>query len=422
MIKTQTSPQKIFFWNMMGSLSSALISVFLLMVVSRVLSTLDSDIYAFAYSLGNMLVVVGLFQVRNFQATDITQKYSFSEYFLVRLITCFAMMAIAVAYLALTDYDAYKSQVIFYITLYRASDAFSDLYQGLFQQHERLDIAGKSLSFRNAILSILFTIVVVLTHRLLLAIQLVCLVSFVFILFYDVRKSLYFDKIAFRQLSQLSLLKDGIKLMKESLPLFLNGFLLIYIYNEPKYALDALTGLGKVELGSQTIFNILFMPAFVMNLMMLFFRPLITQMAIYISKKQLADFRKLQIRLFFYLFGAGLLVLLGSALLGIPFLSFLYGIKLSDYWVAFMLIMVGGAVGSFSTAIDNILTAMRCQNYLLIPYVGSFCASLLMTNHLVASYQILGASLSFVLTMLIWLILSIAVYLFTKKKVEKGDL
>ncbi|WP_317335543.1 lipopolysaccharide biosynthesis protein, partial [Streptococcus orisratti] len=299
MIKTQTSPQKIFFWNMMGSLSSALISVFLLMVVSRVLSTLDSDIYAFAYSLGNMLVVVGLFQVRNFQATDITQKYSFSEYFLVRLITCFAMMAIAVVYLALTDYDAYKSQVIFYITLYRASDAFSDLYQGLFQQHERLDIAGKSLSFRNAILSILFTIVVVLTHRLLLAIQLVCLVSFIFILFYDVRKSLYFDKIAFRQLSQLSLLKDGIKLMKESLPLFLNGFLLIYIYNEPKYALDALTGLGKVELGSQTIFNILFMPAFVMNLMMLFFRPLITQMAIYISKKQLADFRKLQIRLFF---------------------------------------------------------------------------------------------------------------------------
>ena len=52
MIKTQTTLQKVFFWNMMGSLSSALISVFLLMVVSRVLSTLDSDIYAFSYSLG----------------------------------------------------------------------------------------------------------------------------------------------------------------------------------------------------------------------------------------------------------------------------------------------------------------------------------------------------------------------------------
>ena len=65
---------------------------------------------------------------------------------------------------------------------------------------------------------------------------------------------------------------------------------------------------------------------------------------------------------------------------------------------------------------------MRCQKYLLIPYVGSFCASLLMTGYLVESYQILGASLSFVLTMLIWLILSIAVYMFTKKKVEKGDL
>ena len=422
MIKTQTTLQKVFFWNMMGSLSSALISVFLLMVVSRVLSTLDSDIYAFSYSLGNMMVVVGLFQVRNFQATDITQKYSFSEYFLVRLITCFIMVAITVTYLVSTSYDAYKIQIIFYITLYRVSDALSDLYQGLFQQHERLDIAGKSLSFRNTILSILFTVIVITTHRLLLAIQLVCLLSFAFIFFYDVRKSLYFDRVAVRQLSNPSLLKAGFKLMKESFPLFLNGFLIIYIYNEPKYVLDALTGLGKVELGAQTIFNILFMPAFVMNLMMLFFRPLITQMAIYISKKQLDNFKRLQIRLFFYLFGAGLIILIGSALLGIPFLNILYGVELSNYWMSFMLIMVGGAIGSFSTAIDNILTAMRCQKYLLIPYVGSFCASLLMTGYLVESYQILGASLSFVLTMLIWLILSIAVYMFTKKKVEKGDL
>lgn len=107
------------------------------MVVSRVLSAVDSDNYAFALSFANLMVVIGLFQIRNFQATDITRKYSFSEYFLVRLATCLAMIIIMGIYLLVSDYDAYKLQIVFLVTLYRVSDAVSDLYQGLFQQHER---------------------------------------------------------------------------------------------------------------------------------------------------------------------------------------------------------------------------------------------------------------------------------------------
>lgn len=411
------SKKNIFFWNMLGSLSSALISVFLLMVVSRVLSAVDSDNYAFAYSFANLMVVIGLFQIRNFQATDITRKYSFSEYFLVRLATCLAMIIIMGIYLLVSDYDAYKLQIVFLVTLYRVSDAVSDLYQGLFQQHERLDIAGKSLSYRNFIIVILFTLTVVITHNLLLALQIICFSSFSFILCYDVKNSLQFDRVVFGEIGRLSALKKCLSLVKESFPLFLNGFLIIYIYNQPKYSLDALTSIGIVKLGAQTTFNILFMPAFVMNLMMLFFRPLITQMAIHIAKKQLVSFNNLQIKLFLYLLGADIVILIGSAILGIPFLEILYGVQLKHYWLSFMFIMVGGSIGSFATAIDNILTAMRFQKYLLIPYVGSFAVSLLITDYFVESYQILGASLSFILTMTVWLILSFVVYTITKRKV-----
>ncbi|MGZ7230825.1 lipopolysaccharide biosynthesis protein, partial [Streptococcus pyogenes] len=77
------------------------------------------------------------------------------------------------------------------------------------------------------------------------------------------------------------------------------------------------------------------------------------------------------------------IILIGSGLVGIPFLSILYAIKLNNYWVTFMLIMMGGAIGSFATAIDNILTAMRKQKYLIIPYSGSFVFSFFITNILV---------------------------------------
>lgn len=411
--------KKIFIWNMLGSLSAAVLSVVLLMVVTRFLSPIDSDSYAFAYSFANMMIVIALFQVRNYQATDIGEKYSFTQYFIARLITSFLMLAVSVVYLLITPNDSYKSQVILLVCLYRLTDAFSDLYQGMFQQHERLDIAGKSLTYRNSLIFVLYTFVIVYARDLVLALQITCLVSILFILFYDVRKGHSFEKIHFKMFKDKENQKKSWQLLAESFPLFLNGFLIIYIYTQPKYAIETMTHLNKIPLGSQTIFNILFMPAFVMNLMMLFFRPQITQMAISLLKGQMDYFKAIQVKLFSYLAGLMTLVLLGSALLGIPFLSLLYATPLNSFWLAFMTIMVGGSIGSFATAIDNILTAMRKQQYLVIPYLGSFVVSLLMTNRLVESYHLFGASLSFLLTMSVWLILSIVLYFIIMGRFKK---
>ena len=413
-----TSQSKNFIWNMAGSISSALISVVLLMIVSRFLSTSDSDVYAYAYSVGNLLVVIGLFQVRNFQATDIGEKYSFSNYFLARFLTSVLMTIATIFFLLFMNFDKNKSQVIFFVTIYRLSDAISDLFQGLFQQRERLDIAGKSLTYRNLLIFFIFTLSVHLTGDLLCSLKLVCIISYAFIFFFDMRISHSFEKIIVTEIFQKNEFLKVIQLLKESFPLFLNGFLIIYIYNQPKYSLDFLGSVGKIQVGAQTIFNILFMPAFVMNLMMLFFRPLITEMAVYISHDQLSHFKNLQKRLFLCLGILSLLVILGSSLFGISILEILYGEDLQNYWLTLLIIMIGGAVGSFATAIDNIFTAMRQQKYLLIPYGGAFIVSQIITNTLVENLEILGASLSFLITMNVWLLISI--FIFQVLKYKKG--
>ena len=408
--------RKNFIWNMVGSISSALISVVLLMIVSRFLSTSDSDIYAYAYSVGNLLVVVGLFQIRNFQATDIGEKYSFSIYFLARLITVLFMIVATIGFVVIMKFDVHKEQIIYYVCLYRLSDAISDLFQGLFQQKEHLEIAGKSLAYRNCLIFIVFTLTVLKTSNLLFALKIICSVSYTFIVIYDFRISRIFEKISLvRTLTKDSFWKSY-QLLKESFPLFLNGFLIIYIYNQPKYSLDALGSLGKVQIGSQTIFNILFMPAFVMNLMMLFFRPMITEMAVDLLHNHLNHFKQLQKRLFLSLSILSALVVAGSGFVGIFALELLYGIDLHDYWLTLMVIMVGGSIGSFATAIDNILTAMRYQKYLLIPYGGAFIVSQLITNMLVERMEIFGASLSFLATMTAWLVISIMIFNCIKRK------
>ncbi|MFA9492920.1 lipopolysaccharide biosynthesis protein [Streptococcus sp. E17BB] len=408
--------RRIILWNMAGSVSTAAISVLLLIVVSRFLPASEADLFAFAYALGNMLVVIGLFQVRNYQATDIERRYSFQTYAVARIQTCLAMIIVASVYLLITSADEERATVVMLVTLYRLTDAVSDLYQGLFQQEERLDVAGKSLVYRNSLIFLIFTVVLFFTKRLEFALAALLITSVGMILLFDNIQSRQFsERIAPRQ-PLIDQVVNSWSLLRENLPLFINGFLLIYIYNQPRYVLDRLYLAGQVDAGLQTIFSILFMPAFVMNLMMLFFRPLITDLALALSQRDVARFHILQRKLFLFLGLASFVVLLGAGIIGLPVLEVLYGVSLNEYWLSFMLLMLGGVLGSFVTAIDNILTAMRQQRVLVVAYGLAFVVAMLISAPLIGNKVLIGAALSFLITTAVWLALSVAIFYSLKFK------
>ncbi|WP_373760800.1 lipopolysaccharide biosynthesis protein [Streptococcus ferus] len=416
MIKS-ASDRSIFIWNMLGSVSTAAVSVLLLLVVSRFLTKLEADIFSFAYSIGNLMVVVGMFQVRNYQGTDIKEKYSFVTYFNARIISSLIMVTATIFYILLHHFTLYKGLVIFYICLYRLTDAVSDLFQGLYQQKQRLDIAGKYLFYRNVLVFASFLVCIVVLKDLVLSIAIVCLMSSGFILLYDFKTSFNFLSWEFRELFQWKLFEKSIQLLKETFPLFLNGFLLIYIYNNPKYSLNTIFEQGNLAEGMQTDFNILFMPAFIMNLLVLFFRPYITEMAIAFFDKRISDFKRLEKSIIVFLTLVSVVIILLSAFLGIPFLNILFGSQLNQYWDVFMILMVGGSIGSLAMAFDNILTVLRSQNLLIIPYLCGFISSIIVTNTLVSKFLLLGASISFLIAMTVWLASSFILYIFVKKRV-----
>nr|WP_068994244.1 lipopolysaccharide biosynthesis protein [Streptococcus himalayensis] len=412
MSKSTPSPQKIFLWNILGSLSTAAISVLLLLVVSRTLSDFEADIFSIAYAIGNLLNIVGSFQVRNFQATDIKGKYQFYDYLMARIWTCALMMAATFIYIYWQQYDSYKSFVILLISLYRMTDAFSDVFQGLFQQKERLDIAGKSLCYRNILLFLVFSCALFMTKNLLVSLFLLCLVSICFIFVYDISYTKQFLEISLKSRDRRIVLL----LLKENLPLFINAFLLVYIYNQPKYSLDGLLEAGVVEQGIQKDFNILFMPVFVMNLMMFFLRPMLTKLAIHREKKDIEGYQSLKRNIFLILFLFTGLVFLGSYFLGIPVLSILYSTPLHQYKESFLILMLGGILSSFATVFDNLLTVLRKQKVLVVSFASSFLVSLFLSDHLVRSYSVFGAALSFLVSMSVWLIISIIIYQLVKDK------
>ena len=152
----KVTAQKVFFWNILGSMSSAAVSVILLFIVTRALNSASADTYSFAYAIANLFVIVARFQVRDFQATDIREKYSFDTYFVTSIISYVAMVLLLVTYLIFNTNTHSNIGIIFWVSFFRVSEALSDVFQGLFQQKERLDIAGKSLFLRNTISTIVF--------------------------------------------------------------------------------------------------------------------------------------------------------------------------------------------------------------------------------------------------------------------------
>ena len=67
-----------YFWNTLAGLLNAGQSVVILMVISRINGLEDAGIFSIANAIASLMLTVGNFGMRNYQVTDINEKYSFS--------------------------------------------------------------------------------------------------------------------------------------------------------------------------------------------------------------------------------------------------------------------------------------------------------------------------------------------------------
>ncbi|MGO5580211.1 lipopolysaccharide biosynthesis protein [Streptococcus milleri] len=403
-----------YIWNMLGTVSSSLISVVLLLLASRFLSSGDSDVFSIAYALGQQFFVLGYFQVRNLQSTDIKEKYSFASYHNTRLFTVFLMLVTSLFYVIWQSYDIYKSSIIFFLVLYRALDAYSDVFQGFFQQKNRSDLAGKIQFYRSWLCMLIFALVLLFTKSLLLASLMICFINLALTLPLDFGYYRYY----FHDVPMIPFLfKDRSKvvsILKNSFPLFFNGFLLAYIYNEPKIAIDRLLTNGILPTGMQRDFNVLFMPVFVLSLLFFILRPLTTQLSIYWNEKKYSFFFK-QVRLLFLVMVVlGLVIVVLGYLIGTEILGAVYGIQLQIYKVPFTLLLIGGILNVLALVVDIIMTIFRKQHYLMIAYMLTFIVSKVITLPFIRNQNLIGAANSFLISMMIFFVTSLTIYKMTK--------
>lgn len=418
-ISEKPSESSVYIWNITASIANAGLSVFILAIATRMLNNNNTDIFSIAWSISQLMATVGTYQIRTYQATDVEENFKFSQYVIFRILTVGIMMIASVVYIGVKRYDAYKGMIVLILCLFRAVDAIADVYEGWFQQKERLDLAGKACTYRVLFALVGFGISLIITRNMLVACIILVISYVVCFVLYDIRYCRVVPELKEKKISGKNV-RWIIKLALEGFPLFLNAFLMMSISNAPKMALDTAIANNQIQVGIQTVFNILFMPASFLTLAYIVFRPLLTKMAICWNDNKIHKFLKIVFLIVGCLLGTAVVLLIGCAILGIPVLSILYAIDLKDYKLELLIIVAGGCFCTFSYVFDNALVVIRRQYMLVLSYIISWIYIKLTVTMYVDKYGMLGAAIAYATCMLVFLIVTVVIFsVFVRKDGKK---
>lgn len=379
-------PKKMFIWNIIGCVLNSAASFILLVFVTRTVTTAEAGYFSIAFATAQLLLSFGKYGVRAFQATDVNCSISFQAFLLNRIITSIGMMIASLIYVILSGYTIYKAAVVVCVCGIKVVDAIEDVFHGELQLIGKLDVAGKLLTVRNLFTILCFEVLMFTTHKLIITCLATAILSLAACLLMNV-----YAVIKAKRRSQNYQFQQIITIFTRCFPLFIGAFLSILVYNMPKYAIDRF---AMEEI--QTAYNIIFMPAFGINLISEFiFKPLLTPLAHFWTERKFHEIKRIIIKLFSFVIGITIIVQIGGCICGIPLLEFIYGIPLSNYKKELLLLLGGGGFSAAVYLSYNLLTMMRVQKLVFPGYVGGALLAMIMAWTFVQKSGIAGAAITY---------------------------
>lgn len=398
-------------WNTLGSFVESLLSAVLLMFCTRLNGTEIAGMFSISFATATILNAIGDFGIRIYQVTDTNRKYKFGDYLLARVFVVITMVIIGILFVNISGYTAEKLWICIALIMFKVIDNLSETYQGEFQLINRLDLGGKSMVIRVSSSLIIFFITDVITKNVIFSCITFVLTNLTLFLLWDVRILSKFQKL------EIKYDKNNIKeILLDCLPLAISTGLSLYIINATKYAID---NFGDYTM--QTYFNVIYMPTFVINLVSAFvIKPFLKPFGDLWNSKEYLKFIKSISLIILILAGATICIDIACALLGVPVLSFIYGIDLSPYKIEMILLVISGFFYASATVMLYALSTIRKQKLTTIAYIITSVIALIASNICVNKWQMKGAIVSNMITTVTLFVLLVIFFLYELKKSKMG--
>lgn len=377
-----------YIWNGVASIIASLLSAVLLLVATRINGTTLAGMLAITFSTATILNAIGDFGMRVFQVTDAKREYSFKDYLYARLVVDILMLVVAVIFIFITGYSFEKGLMCFLFVTYRFFESLSETYQGEMQLHKRLDLGAKSVVIRTCGAIIIFLLIDLFTENINMAIIAMIIWGIMTSFGYDNRVVGKFlkeqSKVEFSKVKRLVFI---------CFPTFFSTLLNLYIINAPKYAIDSI-----LTYQDQTIFNIIFLPTFTINLLSIFIlKPLLLSLGVMWNEKKYHLFKNILVKMTLLILVLTVLVEIVCYFVGIDILTFIYSVNLVSYKWDLMILVISGGLSALSVLLFYALTTMRCQKLVAIPYILAAVVAIVVCKIMVESQGILGAAISSVI-------------------------
>lgn len=402
--------KKNFIWNFLGLTVNSFSSFFFLVIVNRVNGGDQAGIFTFAYSLICLFYFFGVYFSRTYQVSDNTNQFTNREYVYNRIISCIFMFLVTIIYTLFFQYSSFKLAIIFLLCCYRLLEAFSDSLFGILQKNDKLYKAGFSLFIKGTLGVIAFFILDIITKNLIISTTSLVIINLLFLVIYDIpRTKKYIGKGA--------KILNSFKIFKKTFPIFIFSILNVYLINSSKYTLD------YFETNNiQNIFGIILMPGTILSLCCQYLlNPYILKLTDLLNEKKVKEFNRTLLKIGSFIVGLGIMGAILCFFIGIPILNSIYKIELSPYKFELMIIIIGAIFLALISILSSALTIMKKNSIQMYIFIFDALVSLILSIVLVKNYSILGATMTYTITMLLQFINCFIAYKIYIKKEKYNE-
>ncbi len=392
-----------YIWNSVGLGAWGVVFPILSIVTTQLISVEAAGRFSMAFVTGTLLLYIANYGVRTFQVSDIAERHSFSDYQACRVITCAAMMLLGLLYCQFRGYDSQMFTLCMGMFGYRAIDGLADVYEGRLQQMDKLYLAGISQTIRSTAVIVAYSVVILITKSIGaagVAMGIASVASFVLftlpLTFFETPKG-----------ARLTI--AGVKdLLVQCFPLFVALFLYNLIDNMPKFSME-----GVLSYDNQLYFNALFSPAHIIIMVIGFiYKPQLMRLAEIWQdpdRRGRFDIIVLVVLAIIVALTAGVAAFMGT--IGIPIMSFLYGVDFEQFrGLCYVMVATGGVCAAIDF-LYQIITVLRRQKAVTRVYLLTLGFSLFVPPLLIGFTGLPGAVLGYLIVMCILFVLLVTEYL-----------
>ena len=321
--------------------------------------------------------------MEGYQASDVGETRPFSAYVVAKTLTVGLMLVAGVAWLWLSGGSRDKALAFASLLLFYASDAFGLAFFARYWQKGRLDTACRVRFAKLAAFAGMYAVVLWRTGRPVWALWSGALVHAGLFFMLDVPLLRVFGPVVWQWPG-----RAACGVLVACAPLAANSFLAMYVNNGPRFAVDAT--MGETTLAS---YGALFMASFAVAVCGDFLmNPQVTRLA---EAVRAGDTRRGWIIVERQACVVGSLGAVGlgvAATVGIPVLSWLFGLDLAGLRGVLLVLLSGGVLLAFYQLAQMVLVVLRRQAWgmpgMLLAATGIFFVA----RPAVSRWELLGAA------------------------------